>query len=237
MKKQAAGSANAKKWLLEQTGQADGDTRTPTKRAPRSIDIKVSKIPAGNFKTWPAGSFDNMVDPATGYTLRERVRNDKVAGATMGKLYYTSINKPYGPQGSIAKQLKATNTCDAIDADLDRAIAAYNMHRSRPQYIREYFRDAALPNEMCLVAVMCFLLAVPVSQGIHHLALVMDGLRWMARVGIAEAFPEKLDCINPQIDQVLLRSWQVWAPRRRIGVCWSRVGQGSPPTAISSTSW
>lgn len=89
-----------------------------------------------------------MVDPATGYTLRERIRNDKVAGTTTGKLYYTNIKKTYEPQGSIAKQLKATNKDDVTDDDLDRAIVAYNMHPSKPQYIREYFREAALPNEL-----------------------------------------------------------------------------------------
>lgn len=196
--------------LLEVTETADSDTRTATKRSPRSMDSKIGKILSDNFKGWPQEAFDSKVDPATGKTLRERIRADKIDGTTMGKLYYSSLKKIYEPQDSPAKLLRATNPDDTVDERLDQAIVSYCSHPSKPQYIKEYFRGDECPNLLCVVAAMRFLLDVPMATGMHHLATAMDGFKWMVRVGVPAAYPEQVEAIRPHIDQVLLRSWQVY---------------------------
>ena len=191
--------------LLESTDATVSPAKVELKRQ-SSLHGVVMKTFHDNFKGWEESALHAVV--VDGMDLHARLEHDKQEGVPTGKHHYKDLRAKYQLDDSLHAQLVAKIAADMPDERLQQALKEHR--RGSSAYLEAWFDDDTLPNQLNFVAILHFIVDVPLTAGWKQMAIAMKAMTWVARVQGDTTYAEDFFVVKNHVDKLLYRSWQLY---------------------------
>lgn len=172
-----------------------------------TIEQMVAKKLLDNFKGWGPQDTDVRCN-SRGMTLRQVLLADMQAHKEgrdpriMGALYYQNLKTEFKSDQGRFSQLSVKDPTLAVSPALVKAIYATRRAHPERSEICAYLQTCTLPNQSEVVG-LCRYFSQLRPRCIKQLAAAMDACRFLARLKIADKYPEEYGIIKPWVDEAL----------------------------------